>query len=270
MTIKVVMRGGGDLASGAVLRMVRTGMKVVICELARPYAVRRSVSFAEAIYAGRIDIEGISCLHVVDRDRIELVINQGIIPILVDPDLDSLNYFRPDVIIDGRMMKENTNYSIQSTPMVIGLGPGFFCGVNCHAAIETRRGPNLGRVLWEGSPEEDTGIPERVGTYTEERVLRSLSAGIFQSSVKIGDLVSAGQIIGYVNQQPIKAVFNGLVRGILQSGLAVSIGLKLGDIDPRIDPTLIARVSDKALSIGGGVLEAILSWPSNREKLSRE
>ena len=202
--------------------------------------------------------------------KLKMVINQGMVPILVDPELDLLNYFQPDVIVDGRMMKESMKYSLQTAPMVIGLGPGFTCGMNCHAAIETRRGPNLGRVLWDGSPEEDTGIPERVGTYTEERVLRSPSAGIFQSSIKIGDFVSAGQTIGYVNQQPVKAVFNGLVRGILQSGLAVSSGLKLGDIDPRMDPTLVERVSDKALSIGGGVLEAILSWPSNREKLSRE
>jgi len=269
MTIKVLMRGGGDLASGAVLRMVRTGMKVVICELAKPYAVRRSVSFAETIYAGKMDLEGITCLHVNVDEKIIMVVNRGIVPILIDPDLESLNYFQPDVIVDARMMKESATYSIQSLPMIIGLGPGFTCGVNCHAAIETRRGPNLGRVLWDGSPEEDTGIPERVGTYTEERVLRSPSDGIFQGSVKIGDLVSAGQTIGYVNQQPVKAVFNGLVRGVLQSGLAVSIGLKLGDIDPRMDLTLVERVSDKALSIGGGVLEAILSWPSNREKLSR-
>ena len=181
--------------------------------------------------------------------------------------LDSLEPFGPDVIVDGRMMKEIANYFLSSS-MVIGLGPGFTCGLNCHAAIETRRGPNLGRVLWKGSPEEDTGIPERVGGFSEERVLRAPVAGVFQTSVKIGDSVSSDQIVGYVDQEPIRAVFDGLVRGILHSGLFVTAGLKLGDIDPRMDPSLTNMVSDKALSIGGGVLEAILSWQINRKKFT--
>jgi xanthine dehydrogenase accessory factor len=268
MTIKILLRGGGDLASGAALRMARIGMRVLICELARPYAVRRTVSFAEAIYTGKIEIERVICQLIPDYKSTEKVFDQGIVPILIDPDLDSLELFGPDVIVDGRMMKESAKYFLQPSSMVIGLGPGFTCGLNCHAAIETSRGPNLGRVIWDGSPEKDTGIPERVGPYTEERVLRAPIAGVFQATVNIGDSVSADQIVGYVNQQPIKAIFDGLVRGILHNGLSVTAGLKLGDIDPRINPSIIDVVSDKALSIGGGVLEAILTWPINRKKLA--
>jgi len=267
MAIKVLLQGGGDLASGVALRMVRAGLKVVICELAQPYAVRRSVSFAEVVYAGNVVIEGIAGRLATSHEEAMEILASGRIPVLVDPDLNSAKQFSADVIVDGRMMKAQAEHFLEILPKIIGMGPGFTCGLNCHAAVETKRGPNLGRVIWNGSTEEDTGIPENVGVYGNERVIRSSSTGIFHSAVKIGEAVKSGQVLGNVDQEVLLAPFGGMVRGILQDGLPVMSGLKIGDIDPRFDQSLIHKVSDKALSIGGGVMEAIFSWPEFRQKL---
>jgi xanthine dehydrogenase accessory factor len=268
MTIKVLLRGGGDLSSGVALRMARVGMQVLICELAQPYTVRRSVSFAQAVYSRTIRIEEISGYKVDSLQNAQTIISAGSIPILIDPNLHCLEDFDPDVIIDGRMSKDNPNYYLQCKPKIIGLGPGFFCGINCHLAIETRRGPLLGRVVREGSPENDTGIPEKVGNYTSERVLRASTAGIFHAKAEIGDHVLAGQVVGVIEGDLITIPFDGMVRGLLHDGLPVTKGLKIGDIDPRFDSGLLEKVSDKALAIGGGALEAILSWPELRIKMA--
>lgn len=267
MTIKVILRGGGDLASGVALRLVRIGIQVLICELANPYAVRRSVSYAEAIYTGAVQIEGTRCIRIDSPGQIQTVLIENAIPIMVDSELSVVEFFQPDVIIDGRMTKAPGDIHLTNSPFLVGLGPGFCCGINCHAAVETRRGPNLGRVVYEGCTEEDTGEPETVAGHGRERVLRAPTAGIFHPLAEIGDCVAAGQAIGEVGNQIIRAKFDGMIRGILQDGLKVTRGLKVGDLDPRIDPSLIHKVSDKALSVGGGVVEAILSRPEFRKLL---
>lgn len=267
MTIKVILRGGGDLASGAALRLVRIGIQVLICELASPYAVRRSVSYAEAIYTGAVKIEGTQCIRIDSPGQIQATLNQRAIPILVDPELSAAEFFQPDVIVDGRMTKAPGNIHLVSSPFIIGLGPGFCCGINCHAAVETRRGPNLGRVLYEGCTEKDTGEPEMVSGHGRERVLRAPTAGIFHPLVEIGECVVSGQAVGEVGSQVIRAKFDGMIRGILQDGLQVTHGLKVGDLDPRMDASLVEKISDKALSVGGGVVEAILSQSELRKLL---
>jgi len=267
MTIKVILRGGGDLASGVVLRLARIGMQVLICELASPYAVRRSVSYAEAIYTGAIKIEGTQCVRMDSPGQIQAALNQQVIPILVDPELTAAQFFQPDVIVDGRMTKAPGSFHLSSSLFIIGLGPGFCCGINCHAAVETRRGPNLGRVIYEGCTEKDTGEPETVAGHGLERVLRAPTAGVFHPLVEIGDCVLSGQAVGEVGNQVIRAKFDGMIRGILQDGLQVTHGLKIGDLEPRMDASLIHKVSDKALSVGGGVVEAILSQSELRKLL---
>lgn len=268
MTIKVLLRGGGDLSSGVALRMIRVGMQVLICELAQPYTVRRSVSFAQAVYSNLIRIEDISGQLVDSIVNAQEIFSSMTIPVLIDPNLNCLEEFNPDVIVDGRMKKDIPEYNLLDKSRIIGLGPGFTCGINCHLAIETRRGPLLGRVIRKGTPENDTGIPEKVGNYTSERVLRASTAGIFQAKAKIGERVLAGQVVGVIDGSLITTPFDGMVRGLLHDGLPVTKGLKIGDIDPRFDQGLIEIVSDKALAIGGGVLEAILSWPELRKKLA--
>ncbi len=185
-------------------------------------------------------------------------------PVLIDPSAEYRKIFDPLAIIDGRMIKQPPDLDITAAKIVIGLGPGFLTGVDCHAVIETKRGPFMGRVIWDGSAAADTGMPESVASHTEERVLRAANPGIFQSRVQLGELLDEGQLVGEIDNVPVRARFRGIVRGLIQSGLAVTPGLKIGDIDPRPDPRIASLVSDKALAVGGGVLEALLTRPEIR------
>jgi xanthine dehydrogenase accessory factor len=262
----VLVRGAGDLASGVALRLHRSGFRVMMTELAQPLVVRRMVSFAEAIYRGEFDVEGVFAKHAKGLFEVQDIFLEGKVPILVDPDgsmIDRLKESPRDnsrfVLIDGRMIKKKPERGLDQADLVIGLGPGFTAGEDCHAIVETKRGHFLGRVIWQGSAQANTGIPESVQNYSGERVLRSPIDGVLQGLAEIGEHISPGQIVAFVNNQPIKAPFRGVLRGLLHSGLTVTQGLKIGDLDPRDDPRYCWLVSDKSLAVGGGVLEAILA-----------
>lgn len=269
MSLTVCIRGGGDLGSGVALRLYRSGMQPVICELPQPLVVRRSVAFAEAIFSGSVTVEGVTGKKAIGQAEIEQGFNQQVIPVLADPDLNLLSWLEADVIVDARLLKLPVDGMVGSNLFTIGLGPGFTVGLNCHAVVETKRGQNLGRVYWQGSSEPNSGIPEMVLGYVEERVLRAPANGVFHGRVKIGNLVSKGQKLAEVSGVAVNAAFDGVVRGLLADGVTVSSGMKVGDLDPRMDVRLTQFVSDKALAVGGGVLEAILSQLELREKLSR-
>ncbi len=259
---RVIILGGGDLASGVAMRLYRSGIQVVMTELSQPTMVRRLVSFGEAMYEGEFSVEGITSQRVEKVDEIEPVLVEQKIPIIaIEPgqliDVVKQNY--SVVVVDARMRKAPPEYDLRLAPLVIGLGPGFKAGVNCHAVVETQRGHLLGRVIWDGEPLADTGIPERVQHYQAERVLRSPTDGILEAIVEIGDYLQPGQMIACVNTEPIFAPFKGVLRGLLHTGLTVYKGMKIGDVDPRNDPRYCSLVSDKSLAIGGAVLEAILS-----------
>ncbi len=263
-----LVRGGGDLASGAILRLARVGVKVIVTELAQPLMVRRKVSFAEAIYQGVIEIEGIRGIRTeIDFDQIIRVANNGQIPVIIDPDLEIHKTFSPDILVDGRMLKQLLEDQRPLASLVIGLGPGFIAGTNCHAVVETKRGHFLGRVIWEGAAEKDSGIPEGVDGKYGERVIRAPCTGVFSANVEIGDFVVEGQRLGNVGNIPVNAPFDGVVRGLIWSGLQVYSGQKIGDVDPRGDPRYCWFVSDKSLAVGGGVLEAVLTMPEFRSRL---
>lgn len=266
----IIVRGGGDLASGVALRLFRSGMRVVISELAQPSAVRRTVSFANAVYDEEITIEGVTARLAGNFTEINRILKEGTIPILVDPDMELASRIKPEAIVDGRMLKGGQDYQLEEgSPFVIGLGPGFEAGKNCHAVVETKRGHYLGRVYWSGSAETDTRIPESVGDYQVERVLRAPDSGPLMANKMIGDLVQKNEIIAWVNGKPILAQFNGILRGIVHNGLVVQNNMKVGDLDPRNDTKLCFLVSDKALAVGGGVLEALLSIRQLRSRISR-
>ena len=269
MPVKVLIRGGGDLASGVALRLHRSGFHILITELPQPKVVRRLVSFAEAIYQGETSVEGVRACCARDIPSALAISSRGDIPVLVDPEADVRQAYQPAVIVDARLTKRPPELSLDIAPLVIGLGPGFIAGVNCHAAIETNRGHFLGRVIWEGAPEQDTGIPDTVAGHREDRVLRAPASGVFHAHAAIGDSMDAGELIADVDGHKILAPFRGVLRGLLHSGLAVKAGLKVGDLDPRNDPRYCTLVSDKSLAVGGGVLEAILSQPEMRLRLCR-
>lgn len=268
MSVNVLIRGGGDLGSGIALRLRRSGFNVLISELEKPLVVRRSVSFAQAICDGETCVESVTAKYVRSLPAICESIEKGITPVFVDDQIEVFGHMPIDVIVDARMLKRMTNDTLIDKAFVIGIGPGFLVGVNCHAVVESNRGPNLGRVYWVGSAMDDTGVPEIVDGYRSERVLRSPSSGVFKADFEIGDICKAGQIVGRVDNTEIRAPFSGVVRGLIADGTDVCPNMKIGDIDPRKDPDIVKYVSDKALAIGGGVMEAILSKVELRSKLS--
>ncbi len=263
----ILIRGGGDLGSGVAIRLNRSGFRVLITELPQPLSVRRLVCFSEAIYAGSVSIEGITAQLCRDLSEMDTVFEDGKIAVRIDPDAKQTGNDRPLVWVDARMVKRNSDTSIQDAPLVIGLGPGFEAGVHCHAVIETNRGHRMGRVFWEGSTEPNTGIPESVREFGVERVLRSPADGTLHLHKRICDSVRKGDFLCEVAGHPVNAPFDGVLRGILHDGQVVSSGLKIGDLDPRNDASLCQLVSDKALAVGGGVLEAIMSQPGIRSAL---
>lgn len=262
--LRVLVRGGGDLASGALIRLVRVGFQVLLLELPHPICVRRMVSFAQAVYDGQIRVEDVTARRIDRFEQAAGVWSAGALPVLVDPQAAAIDAFRPHVLVDARMRKQPPELGIAAAPLVIGLGPGFTAGADCHAVIETNRGPFLGRVIWDGPAEADTGIPEGVGGKRAERVLRAPQDGVLHSRAMIGDRLPAGAVVADVGGQAITAPFAGVLRGLVQDGVAVQAGEKVGDLDPRGDPRLCWLVSDKALAIGGGVLEAVLAYPPFR------
>lgn len=262
----VLIRGGGDLASGVALRLHRAGLNIVVTELAQPLAVRRAVSFAEAVYEKQITVEEVAARSVSDPGdtlRILNLLSQRQIPVLIDPDCRSEGTLHPIAIVDGRMTKRNPEPLRHRALLYLGLGPGFTAPENCHAVIETQRGHTLGRVIWSGSPLSDTAQPEG----DPRRVLRAPADGILDSSVEIGQHFEQGNTIAEVDGQAVAAPFPGVLRGLLHPGLVVKKGLKIGDLDPRDDPDYCFLASDKALAVGGGVLEALLTRPDVRMKL---
>jgi xanthine dehydrogenase accessory factor len=254
-----IIRGGGDLASGAAARLHRAGFGVMVLEIATPLAVRRLVSFAQAVYAGEVWVEEIHGARIEEADQAAGVLADGSVPVLIDPDARYLSALRPRILVDGRMRKAPPEIALDEAALVIGLGPGFTAGSDCHAVVETKRGPRLGRVIWQGSAASDTGVPEPTGGFGEERVLRAPDAGVMHGLVPIGTRVRAGQAVAEIAGKLVAAPFDGVIRGLLHDGLHVEAGTKLGDIDPRNDPSICALISDKSLAVGGGVLEAALS-----------
>jgi len=225
-------------------------------EIAQPTVVRRSVSFAQAVYEGSTSVEDTRALRV-GASGIEAALAQGTVAVIVAEDAaEVLAVVRPTLLVDAIIAKRNLGTSISDAPAVIAVGPGFGAGRDAHAVIETRRGHDLGRIIFDGSAQENTGVPGDIGGYTWQRVVRAPAAGIFRTAADIGDLVSAGDIVGYVGEQPVRATLDGVVRGLLHTGLAVTEGFKLGDVDPRGDRSRCFTTSDKARAVGGGVLTA--------------
>jgi xanthine dehydrogenase accessory factor len=281
----VLVRGGGDTATGVAVRLVHAGFRVIITELPRPLAVRRSVAFAEAVYEGTWTVEKIPARRVQRAAEISSSLESGEVPVLVDPELGILREaMNPgllfEAMVDGRLTKLPPGTSPppfgfdgaterEGRPVLIGLGPGFNAGIDCDAVVETMRGHTLGRVYWQGGAITDTNKPEG----DPRRVLRAPIGGTLQAHAEIGQRVEAGQILAEVRAagaaRYITSPFTGILRGMIRSGSEVVADLKIGDVDARNDPSVCFLVSDKSLAVGGGVLEAILAWSSPDARAKR-
>ena len=255
----ILVRGGGDLATGVAHRLHRAGFTLMITELPQPLAVRRAVSFAEAVYAERVTVEGVTARRAPDPMVGMAYTVMGEIPVVVDLQDTTLARMRPPIVVDARVAKRNLGTRLTDAKLVLGLGPGFTASADCHAVVETNRGHTLGRVYWEGSAEPNTGEPEPVRGFAGTRVLRAPREGMFAGQKQIGDAVKAGETLARVDNEPIRAQFDGVVRGLLHDGLRVTAGMKVGDLDPRGVREYCFLISEKARAVGGGVLEAIFA-----------
>jgi len=255
----VLIRGAGEMASGVAHRLYRCHFKICMLEIPRPLAVRREVSFSEAIYDGEKEVEGVRAKKVLSPGEIESVWGERKIPVLVDPEgKGTRSTLKPDVVIDAILAKTNLGTRITDAPLVVGLGPGFTAGKDVHRVVETNRGHYLGKVILEGAAEPDTGIPGEIGGYGIERLLRAMKKGVFHPQKAIGDRLTKGSVVAVVEEYPIIAGVSGVVRGLLREGVEVKRGTKVGDIDPRGNRDHCFSISEKSRAIGGGVLEAIL------------
>ncbi|PID85442.1 MAG: molybdenum hydroxylase [Chloroflexi bacterium] len=264
----VLIRGGGDIATGVAYRLHKAGFPLIVLELERPLVIRRTVALATAVLQEQVTIEDLHAQLVQTPEQALNLAQTGTIPVFVAPQLDNGQWPTSNhhlIIVDARLAKRNLDTTIDQGDLVITLGPGFTAGVDCHAIIETVRGHTLGRVIWHGSALPNTGMPGIIAGKGKERVLRAPAAGIVNWQLKIGDLVEAGDVIGTVNGQPVSAPFAGVVRGLIAPETAVTQGFKIGDVDARKEIDACFTISDKALAIGGGVLEAILTWMNKSE-----
>lgn len=257
--LSIIIKGAGEMASGLSWRLYRAGFtNIVLLEIDKPIAVRRSVCFCEAVYDGRKTVDGIEAIRTANDTEIHSALEQNRIAVVVDPQWLTIDKRKPEVVIDAILAKKNLGTRIVEADLVIGLGPGFTAGADVDVVVETNRGPNCGRLLYSGSAEKNTGIPGTVMGFDLERVVRAPAAGFFKASVEMNDHVQVGDTIAVVDQIPVIAAISGVIRGLIRDNIFVTKSLKIGDIEPRqgVD---ITKVSDKSLGLGGAVLEAVLA-----------
>ncbi len=254
----VIVRGGGDIATGTIDRLYRAGCDVLVTEIEKPTVIRLNVAAATSIFTDEIDVEGIRYVKVDSVDQINSAFENRTVPVIIDPDLRVLKRLKPDLLVDATLAKKNFGLQANLAPVVIALGPGFEVPVDCDAVIETSRGHDLGRVYYEGRAKDDTGIPGDILGFTEERILRAPASGKLIAELKIGDLVKRGDVIGQVDGKDLTSNIDGVIRGLIHAAVDVKQGMKIGDVDPRGAKEACSLISDKARALGGSVLEAYL------------
>lgn len=266
----VVVRGAGDLATGVILRLVRSGFRVVALESPRPTAIRRTVAFSEAVYDGTAEVEGVRARRAEGLGEIRAALAEGIVPVIVDPEAALLPALRPAALVDAILAKRNLGTRVGQAPVVIALGPGFEAGKDADAVVETARGHDLGRVILAGSAAPNTGVPGEVGGKSSERVVRAPAEGTVLAVRSIGDEVRAGEPLLLIEtpagRLSVPSPLDGILRGLIRPGIEVSEGDKIADVDPRARPEYCRTVSDKARAVAGGVLEALLYLRERRKR----
>ena len=255
----VIVRGGGDIASGVIQKLYRCGFKVLVLEIENPTCIRRAVSFSEALFEDEIEVEGIKSVRVRNLEEIEDAWKNNKVPVIVDPKGSYINLLKPKAVVDGILAKKNLGTYINMAPITMALGPGFEAGKDVDVVIETNRGHNLGRLIFNGEAQADTGSPGNIGGYTKERVIYSPFDGVINNAKEIGDIVKKEEPLAYVGDYIVRATIDGVLRGIIRNNSKVYKGLKIADIDPRLEERKNCfTISDKARTIGGGVLEALI------------
>lgn len=259
----IIVRGGGDLATGTIYKLKKSGFPVLILEVSNPSAIRRNVAFCEAVYQGVQTVEDMTCYLAESLEQAQELLLEGKLAVLLDPAGESISKLKPMAVVDAILAKKNLGTNRNMAPVTVALGPGFTAGVDVDAVVETKRGHNLGRVFWTGAAAPNTGIPGIIGGYGKERVIHCPAKGILRNVKNITDTVSKGEVIAVVETEngivPVEATLDGILRGLIRDGYPVNVGFKMADIDPRAEEyNNCFTISDKARCIAGGVLEAIL------------
>lgn len=265
----IVVRGGGDLATGTIYKLRKCGFPVLVLETGAPSAIRRNVAFSEAVYQGSQQVEDMTCRLANSLEQARQWLDENQLVLLVDPAGEAIARLKPMAVVDAILAKKNLGTHREMAPITVALGPGFTAGVDVDAVVETKRGHNLGRVLWQGTAAPNTGIPGVIAGYGKERVIHSPAEGILRNVCKITDTVRRGQVIAAVETAagtvPVEATLDGLLRGLIRDGYPVTKGFKIADIDPRVEEYQNCfTISDKARCIAGGVLEAIIQLKGER------
>lgn len=254
----VAIKGAGEMATGIAHRLYEANIRrIVMTEIPEPITVRRTVAFSEVVYEGEVIVEGVHAKRAVNVDEVNDIWQHDMIAVVVDPKCATVSVLKPDIVIDAIMAKKNLGTKRTEAPFVIGVGPGFIAPDDVHAVVESNRGHNLGRVFYDGAAEPHTGVPGPTMGYTSERVLRSPRAGLVKHVKELGETVKKGELILYVDDVPVRASIDGLLRGLIRE-INVIENEKVGDIDPRGVTEYCFTITEKARAIGGGVLEAIL------------
>lgn len=254
----IVIRGAGDIATGVAYRLHMCGFRLLMLETAKPTVIRRAVAFASAVFEKSIEVEGVRAVLADNLPQIEEAWERGEVPVLVDESCAILGRVKAHVLIDATISKRNLGTNRGMADITIGLGPGFTAGDDVDAVVETLRGHELGRVKYSGSAAPDTGIPGEIAGFSSERIVRAPAEGIVRHVCSIGDIVAKGQTVAYVGEARVAAPIGGILRGIIHDGILVKKGMKMGDIDPRSEVRNCFTISEKALAVAGGVLEAVL------------
>ena len=255
--LTAIIRGGGDIATGVAYNLYKAKIKLLILEIDNPLAVRRKVSFAQAVIDKKTTVQDVTAVFADNYKKVKKILLEDNIPVIADNLSNATNFFKPQIVIDATIAKKNLDLTNNIAPLVIALGPGFEAGKDADIVIETNRGENLGQIIYKGYASADTKIPGNVMGYTKERVLRAHKDGIIKNILDIGDYVKKEDIICYINNAKVKAPFNGVIRGLIMNNRKVFAGLKIGDVDPRANKEACYKISDKALIIGKAVLKAI-------------
>lgn len=273
----VVVRGGGDLATGTIHKLYEEGYRVAVLETEHPACIRRQVSFCEAIYEGKIEVEGVTAVHIEEAEEdalynaVEKAWARGEIPVLKDPSGHVIETLQPEVVVDAILAKRNLGTTKEMAPLTIGLGPGFTAGQDVDIVIETMRGEHLGKIYRTGSAIPNTGIPGVIAGYSKERVIHAPASGKFQPRKRIGDMVKTDEVLGVIipeeqqGEVPVFASMTGLLRGMIKEGYLVKKGLKIMDIEPRMDEKeLCFLISDKAKCVGESVYQVIKDYENSK------
>ena len=265
----ILVRGGGDLATGTIYKLKKSGFPVLVLEVPNPSAIRRNVAFSEAVYLGEQTVEDMTCYLADTLQQAEMFLREGKLTVLVDPAGDAIKALKPVAVVDAIIAKRNLGTTKSMAPITVALGPGFIAGEDVDAVVETKRGHHLGRVIWNGGAAPNTGVPGMIGGYGKERVMHAPAKGILRNVKKITDTVQKGDVIAVIKTEdgtvPVEATLDGILRGLIRDGYPVIKGFKIADIDPRAEEyNNCFTISDKARCIAGGVLEAVLQLKKER------